>query len=57
MESQMEGKLEVYNIEEECSWPLWVEELFDNDEKIVNTKNFSWEFLEDNLKDDDIEYA
>jgi hypothetical protein len=53
----MEGKLEVYNIEEECSWPLWVEELFDNDEKIVDTKNFSWKFLEDNPKDDDIEYA
>lgn len=44
---------------DEADWPEWIEELFDNNEQSVETKNFDWEFIEDNPNNsnDDIEYA
>lgn len=45
-------------LQDEIDWPEWIEELFDNDqEPIPETKDFKWEFLEENTLDNDIEYA
>lgn len=47
---EMDGMDNVYN--NDVNWPEWIEELHDNGEELVQIKDFSWEFLDDDSNSD-----